>query len=207
MAEERWPADIKGEHKVRPYSHSSEAVVPTRANTMVRPYGKAAFVVLAACLLAAGMARAATSPPGPLSKNGEGEGVRFTAVDVFIDSKDQPLAAWQIELTAKPDRTDTGRADTGVRPYNDVKIVGIEGGEHAAFKEPPYYDPAALNRNRVILAAFSTGQTLPTGRTRVARVHVQVSGTPEYQIKLIVAASADGKEIQATAAVGQGDEQ
>ena len=175
---------------------------------MVRPYGKAAFVVLAACLLAAGMARAATSPPGPLSKNGEGEeAVRFEAVDVFIDSKDRPLAAWQIELTAKPDRTDTGRADTGVRPYNDVKIVGVEGGEHAAFKEPPYYDPAALNRNRVILAAFSTGQTLPTGRTRVARVHVQASGTPHYEVKLIVAASADGKEIQATVAAGQGDEQ
>jgi len=164
MADERGRANTEGEHKVR-------------------PYGKAVLAVLAVWLITAGIANAAEHRE---------EAVRFKAVDVFIDSKDQPLAAWQIELRS-----------TG----GDVKIVGIEGGEHAAFREPPYYDPAALNRNRVILAAFSTGQTLPTGRTRVARVHVQVSGTPEYQVKLIVAASADGKEIQATAAAGQGDEQ
>ena len=114
--------------------------------------------------------------------------VRFEAVSIFIDSKEQSLAAWQIELTAKG---------------GDVKIVGIEGGEHPAFKEPPYYDPAALNNNRVIIAAFNTGRTLPTGRTRVARVHVQVSGNPEYQLRLIVAANADGKEISAIVSQGE----
>ena len=37
--------------------------------------------------------------------------VRFLSVDVFIDAKDAPLAAYQLEFTASP----------------GVKIVGIEG--------------------------------------------------------------------------------
>ena len=67
--------------------------------------------------------------------------IRFEAIDVFIDSGDQPLAAWQLELSCHT---------------KDVEIVGIEGGEHPAFKEPPFYDPRAMNNNRVILGAFST---------------------------------------------------
>lgn len=122
----------------------------------------------------------------------EGRGVRFEAVDVFVDSAEQPLAAYQFEFAA----------ETG-----EVKIVGIEGGEHAAFTDPPYYDPAALAHNRVIIAAFNTGADLPTGNTRVARIHVQVTGAeaPQYAIKLHVAASGDGKEIQATASVTGGE--
>jgi len=116
--------------------------------------------------------------------------VRFEWVNVFIDSKEKPLAAYQFELTAKS---------------GDVKIAGVEGGEHPAFKEPPYYDPAALSNDRIIIAAFNIGKDLPAGRTRVARLHVQVSGVPEYAIKLVVTASADGKEIPATASVSQGE--
>jgi hypothetical protein len=118
--------------------------------------------------------------------------IRFTYLDVYIDSKDQPLAAYQFELAAE---------------RGDVKIVGIEGGEHAAFKAPPYYDPAAMSQDHVILAAFNTGKDLPTGKTRVARVHVQVAGEakPEYVIKLEVAASSEGQPISgATAMVSEG---
>lgn len=118
--------------------------------------------------------------------------VRFRWVDVMMDSGNAQLAAYQVELVAEK---------------GDVLIVSIEGGEHAAFKEPAYYDPAAMAKNRVILAAFSTGKDLPVGRTRVARVHVRVAGdlAPEYAIKVIVAAGADGEEIKASASVGEGE--
>lgn len=116
--------------------------------------------------------------------------VRFEAVDVYIDSAGQPLAAYQFELLADADH---------------VKIVGVEGGAHAAFREPPYYDPAALQNNRIIIAAFNTGRDLPTGKTRVARLHLQVTGPdPQYQTKLDTAATVEGKEIPATASVEAG---
>ena len=118
--------------------------------------------------------------------------VRFEWVDVFVDPGDATLAAWQAEIV-----TEAG----------DVKIVGVEGGEPAAFRNAPYYDPAALANDRVILAAFSTGKDLPMGRSRVARVHVRVAGkeTPRFAIKNVLAASADGNEIQASGTVQQGD--
>ncbi len=122
-----------------------------------------------------------------------GPRVRFAPLDVYIDANGAALAAYQFELVAAAGR---------------VAIVGIEGGEHAAFKEAPYYDPAALAKDRVIIAAFSTDRLLPRGRTRVARVHLQITGEeePQYAVKLMVAASADGKEIPATVTFEQGDE-
>ena len=120
-------------------------------------------------------------------------GVRFEAVDVFIDSGRQPLAAWQFELTARG---------------ADAKIVGLEGGEHPAFQDPPYYDPAALKEgNRIIIAAFNTGKDLPAGRTRVARVHLRVvGGEPDYIVELQAAGSADGKRIEAEATTAKGED-
>ena len=52
--------------------------------------------------------------------------VRFAAVDVYVDATDKTLGAYQFELTAE---------------VGEIAIVGIEGGEHPAFAEPPYYDP------------------------------------------------------------------
>ena len=132
----------------------------------------------------------ATRPAGEPASN---PAVRFTYVDVHIDSRSEPLASYQFELAAEK---------------GEVKIVGIEGGEHAAFKAPPYYDPAAMSRDHVIIAAFNTGKDLPKGKTRVARVHVQITGEqrPEYAIKLTVAASSEGQPISgATATVNEGD--
>jgi hypothetical protein len=120
---------------------------------------------------------AAQAPPSETQP----AGVRFEWLDFYIDSGDAPLAAWQFELS--------GDVDT-------FQIVGIEGGDHVAFAQPPYYDPAALRNHRVILAAFSTDESLPTGRTRVARVHVMIEGDqPKYLVDLTVAATADGSEI------------
>jgi hypothetical protein len=107
---------------------------------------------------------------------------RFEAVDIVIDSGATPLAAYQLELFER-----SGRA----------KLSGVEGGEPAAFKEAPYYDPAALSGGRIIVAAFSTAGELPSGRTRVARLHFQVDGEApaDYEARLVVAGDADGKEI------------
>jgi len=112
------------------------------------------------------------------------DAVRFEALDVFVDSHEESLAAYQFELFSTTD---------------GVEIVGIEGGDHAAFQAAPYYDPKAMQTNRVILAAFSTDEELPTGRTRVARIHVQLQGPgqKEYQTVLKVSATVNGKEIPA----------
>ena len=108
--------------------------------------------------------------------------VRFEAVDIYVDSAAESLAAYQVELVA-----DDGR----------VQIAGIEGGEHDAFREPPFYDPAALTMNRIVVAAFSTADELPSGKARIARIHVRVRGGAEfeYQIKLVTAAASDGSAI------------
>lgn len=111
--------------------------------------------------------------------------VRFAAVDMWVDSGDHALAAYQFELTVTA---------------GDATLVGIEGGEHPAFRQPPYYDPAALSRRRVVVAAFNTGADLPRGKTRVARLMVRVRGDakPVYDAKLTVSASADARPISAT---------
>jgi hypothetical protein len=117
---------------------------------------------------------------------------RFTHVDVFIDPHGKPLAAYQFELRAAPGA--------------DVKLVGIEGGEHKAFARPPYYDPKALLSERIVIAAFNTGEDLPTTKTRVARLMVRVgAGEPKYDVTLEVAASGDGKKLDdAAVTISQG---
>ena len=109
------------------------------------------------------------------------------------DSGEVPLGAYQFELSD---------------PAGSIKIVGVEGGEHAAFAEPPYYDPEALQNERIIIAAFNTGDDLPVGNTRVATVHVRVAGQadPDYTVNLAVAADADGEEIPATVSISQGEQ-
>lgn len=116
--------------------------------------------------------------------------VRFLAVDIYVDSKDKSLAAYQLEFSAT---------------NGNVKIVGVEGGEHPAFAEPPFYDPQAMQHERVILAAFSTNSTdkLPTGKTRVATIHIQTSkaAEPKFDWKLQTAADSEGNGILAEASV------
>ena len=110
---------------------------------------------------------------------------RFTHVDLYIDPKGQPLAAWQLEFAA----------ETG-----DVSLVGVEAGEHPAFAaKPPYYDPAALAGKRIILADFTLEPQVAKQKTRVARLMLEVKGdtAPHYATKLITAADSQGKRIAA----------
>jgi hypothetical protein len=117
----------------------------------------------------------------------ETEAIRFQAIDVFIDSGAQPLAAYQL---------------TFVGP-NGTKIVGVEGGHHIAFAEAPYYDPQAMQKEEVVVAAFTTAgaDQLPIGRTRVATIHVRtdLKNTPVYKVDITAAAAPDGKQIQVRA--------
>jgi len=117
---------------------------------------------------------------------------RFAVVDVFVDVGERKLAAYQFELKAT---------------VGKITITGLERGEHTAFAKEPYYDPAALHREgRIVVAAFSTDKELPTGKTRVAQLHVMITGEvdPQYEVTLTTAASADGKPIPAKASATQG---
>ena len=119
--------------------------------------------------------------------------VRFAPLHVYLDSAGNGLAAFQFELKATA---------------GQVKIVGVEGGSHEAFsKTPPYYDPAALANNRIIIAAFSTQPNLPRGRTRIATLHLQILGDaePQYELTLTVAADADGEKIPAKVSFEKGE--
>lgn len=116
---------------------------------------------------------------------------RFEYIDVFVDSADKPLAAWQVDLHAA-----NGKAS----------IAGIEGGD-GVYAPAPYYDEAAMRNDRVILAGLSTlpQAQLPTGKVRVARVHVMIEqpGT-EFAITNSAAALPDGTRTPATAILERG---
>jgi hypothetical protein len=117
----------------------------------------------------------------------------FRPVEVWLDSGDAPLAAYQIEISAD----------------GNAEIVGVEGGAATPFTDPPRYDPAALQGGRIILATFSTAPELPRGRTRVATLHVREPGdrAPEYRATVVAAATSDGRSIPATVQLvpSQGD--
>jgi len=117
--------------------------------------------------------------------------VRFTSVDIYIDPNGRPLAAYQFELTAQG---------------ADATLVGVEGGEHQAFAQPPYYDPRANLNKRIVIAAFNTGEDLPRQRTRVATVMLRVKGAvpPRFSATLQVAADASADPIHAGISVSEG---
>lgn len=139
------------------------------------------------CIVVAGLAQQSEQKE-PLAQ----PRVRFAPLHIFLDSGNQGLAAFQFELKAVA---------------GQIKIVGVEGGEHPVFKKPPYYDPAALANDRIIIAAFSTSHDLPTGLSRIATIHLQIIGDtqPEYELDLIVAANADGENIPAELTFEKGE--
>ena len=95
----------------------------------------------------------------------DAEKVRFGVLDIAVQIPDgAELGAYQIDLIPLPDLP------------TRVRVVGIEGGEHDAFRTPPFYDPEAIGNERVILAAYSTAAELPTGLSRIARVHYEITG-------------------------------
>ena len=119
-------------------------------------------------------------------------GTHFVPVDVMVDTGTKKLGAYEVEVVAK-----------------NAKVVGVEGGESKAFHEAPYYDPAAMQGGKIVVAAFSTDGDLPNGLTRVARLHFMMEGAgavagggmPEMASKLVVATDADGETLNAKLAL------
>ena len=123
----------------------------------------------------------------PRSASCQEDEARFRPVDIYVDIPAAALAAYQIELVVEE---------------GDAQIVGVEGGEHPAFKEAPFYDPRALMSGRIILAAFSTDAALPRGRVRLLTVHVrEVGPAPRYSLRLVAAAGADGEQLTPTVSI------
>lgn len=110
--------------------------------------------------------------------------VTFRMVDIFADPQGSPLAAYQVDFSI-----------TG----GSAKIAGIEGGAHPAFSIPPFYDPQALQSNRIVLAAFNTASSdkLPAAKTRVATLHLRVVGDEalHFSIKAVTAGTVDGRKM------------
>ena len=108
---------------------------------------------------------------------------RYQPVDVYIDSGERPLAAYQVEVTVE----------------GEAMIVGVEGGDVPAFAAPPHYDPRALAGGRIIIADLDVGDDLPHGRTRVATLHMREAGAPpQYRATVQAAGGADGQPIPVT---------
>jgi hypothetical protein len=114
----------------------------------------------------------------------------FGWIEVWIDSGADALAAWQVDVRITSP---------------DARIAGIEGGDPAAFREPPTYDPRALRGERAVLAAFSTApaEGLPRGRVRLATIHVELpaGATPQATITLEAAADPEGRRLAPLATI------
>jgi hypothetical protein len=140
--------------------------------------------VTALVLLAAAWAFAA----GPAAEG------RFRAIAVYVDAGDAALGAYQVEISLGDSQP-------------AAKIVGVEGGATASFGAAPYYDPAALQGGRIVIAAFTTGAEPLRGRTRVATLHVfePAGAVPAYRARLVVAASGDGSDLRAAVTLDLGE--
>lgn len=110
---------------------------------------------------------------------------QFMAYDIVIDTGTEPLAAWQVEIKDE---------------LKHARIVGIEGGQSGAYSQAPHYDPKAIQGEHVIIGAFTTGDA-PSGKVRVARLHVMAEGgTPRFAT-VMTAAAAGGRKFDATLSI------
>ncbi len=100
---------------------------------------------------------------------------RFAAFDVFVDSGEQALGAWQFEWSAG----------------GGVHVVGVEGGD-GVFAKAPYHDPATLESGHVTVAAFAVDGALPRGVCRVATMHVAIDDGATAAPAVILTACANG---------------
>ncbi len=75
--------------------------------------------------------------------------------------------------------------------------MGLEGGADG-FNKPPFYDQAGLEGGHIIIAAFvSDDIQAKKGGSRVARLHLQTTGCPPFELKTepMAAAKPGGKSI------------
>jgi hypothetical protein len=116
-------------------------------------------------------------------------GVRFKTANIVIDTNNQPIAAYQVELLYDRER---------------VIIVGLEGGAIDGFGEPPFYDRIGLEGGRIILAAFILDDSkAPQGKICVSRIHLRVAGAQPIVLsaRVITAAKPGGDSINISAEV------
>lgn len=160
----------------------------TDENRVVRVTLISTMLVLVSWIASQSFTFAQVNNNQPEAANAQVAG-RFEAVPVFIDAGDDALAAFQLELTAA----------NGL-----IQVVGVEEGESKELSgERFYFDReviAQARSDRVIVAAFSTAkkEVLPTGRVRVATIHVFITAAePNYQATLVTAATIGGQPIDA----------
>ena len=91
-----------------------------------------------------------------------------------------------------------------------MKVVGVENGESAAWSDAPYFDREAVNlglADRIIVADYSLAPAgeLPDDRTRIATIHIQLSGQAEaeFDLRLIAATNTDGTKLDAEISIEQ----
>ena len=123
-------------------------------------------------------------------------GAEFAVFDVFVDAGEEKLAAYQLKISDE-------RAA--------VKILSVEGGEHASFAEAPKFDSKAIQRDVIKMAAFSldAAEKLPSGKVRVASLHVEIGPglTPEWKATMEAAAGPKGKKISAKVSISKPENQ
>ncbi|MEM6553881.1 MAG: hypothetical protein AAF750_17330 [Planctomycetota bacterium] len=151
-----------------------------------------------------GPTTAPTSPQAiPLQRDGSPPAGHFFSIPITLDPQGQPLAAYQLELTAT---------------HGTFQIVGIENAPNlSAYPNPARYDRTTAHPDqpldRLILADFSLAppEDLPTEPTVIATVHAYVvppqpltNPTPENLIQalgltttLTQAANPQGQPITA----------
>lgn len=137
------------------------------------------FVLCVGALLALVSAAPRVAMPPTAQLPSTHEDLRFETRDVVIDPRGTPLAAWQVRI---------------VDPSGRARIVGVEGGADRVYAEPPHHDPRALSRGAIVLAAYDTTHAGPSTPSRVARVHIAVTGAADvvFDVTLEVAASPGG---------------
>lgn len=135
-----------------------------------------AFVML--CLM---LPLAVAGAVHTVDRTGQISQLTFDTYDVILECGDHRLGAYQVGLHA-------------VR--GTVRLVGVEGGDPSPYAHPPFYDPRALARDRVIIGAFSTASDLPTGDVRVARLHVEAHTTPVPEFEVFQVIAGDGTGVR-----------
>jgi len=120
---------------------------------------------------------------------------RFVPLAIHLDSP-AAVAAWQFELK------DCNGA---------MKVVGVENGGHPAFPRAPYYDREAVARGdaeRIVLADYSLAEKsrLPSGRVRLATLHLVLEGEPDFELRLITATTPEGDIINASISFAEPDD-
>jgi hypothetical protein len=120
----------------------------------------------------------------------------FAVFDVFLDTNGEPLAAYQLKVSDK---------------NAAVKIISVEGGEHASFAAAPKFDAKAIQRDVIKLAAISldASEKLPTSRVRIASLHVEIGPglSPDWAEIVERAGRAGGEKIEATISISKRENQ